>query len=922
MKKIGVITIGVLILMLSIQCSVWAASNEATDLADLGLLNDVSDESLEKELTRDVGIAMILKAIGYAQSEADVAASRSYFNDVSGWAAGWAELAYIEGITAGVSEQTFNPGGAMSSRQFIAFMLRALGYETQAAWDDAVILGRRSGIVDNEDDLSATYLTKGEAAIYMYRAMSAIHQKNGISLINNLSESGVVTSIEAEMVGLISSEFEITSKKYDNYKSLTLTFSKAINPMSLTEGIVNVYQNGQLLSLDNNVYSGVGFGEVAIEHVTPQTLRFIFGTAFSKGNNGCRIEFHALQSLNGDVLNGSYDVKMRDSNSPRVESVQATGTNHLEVQMTEPVQMKVGTGTYENIIIDGEPFEGKVGYNYDLSRLILTPISPLAIGDHSIKITGCVDFSGQNMVDYEGTVTLGQDIVKPEILSAMLVDQETVHVIFSEAIDTLEGVLTIRNETYPIEDLKIMGDVLVVIDLEQPLSDVGAITLDSSGVQDLEGNVMGQASVEVKKQSDGIGPTVMMSTIDSDELLLVFNEKVQYVDSLHVYVKEDAKTAEISSIRKVNGSKAVYIITLEETMSGSSNYTVVLKGIKDLSIDENDMPDTELVVGKSDSSKPSIKAINFLGSDKIRVTYSEPMNASTIGNLSAYKFQSADGAAGNLISSMDGVIAAVSADGTYADLTVPGAMQQGRLMILKVRDQSGNLLNDYGTYKSMSVAEVFGASDLSVTMIDNKTVKVTAATHSFANVNAKDFLFRGEETDRGFIYATSAYIDDSDASTVLLTLNTNLSDDGTYLDEHQYLYTDGSDSTTDIYSAPLEILASEALIVGDLVRPEVTAEVNGGKIQIQFSEMVKASGTTETINEIYLVDAEGEKVRLTIGLNLFYAGGGSFSYRAFDRLIIDGLSDGEYTLTISSYDIRDLSNNKHMGIKNQKITIE
>ena len=116
---------------------------------------------------------------------------------MDGWAGGWAELAYVEGITTGVGEYRFNPRGLMSEKQYIAFLLRALEYDSGEAWDNAVLYGYKSGLTVSGNSLQKSRLTKREAADYMYRSLSSTLQVANRTLLNVLIDQGLVSAVEA-----------------------------------------------------------------------------------------------------------------------------------------------------------------------------------------------------------------------------------------------------------------------------------------------------------------------------------------------------------------------------------------------------------------------------------------------------------------------------------------------------------------------------------------------------------------------------------------------------------------------------------------------------------------------------------------------------------------------------------------------------
>lgn len=97
MKNIKRLLAQILIFSITLTTTNFTFASENTSaekLNSMGLLLNISDKELALELTRELGLTMILKSLGYTQTDADAAALDSPFHDVDGWFKGWAALAY------------------------------------------------------------------------------------------------------------------------------------------------------------------------------------------------------------------------------------------------------------------------------------------------------------------------------------------------------------------------------------------------------------------------------------------------------------------------------------------------------------------------------------------------------------------------------------------------------------------------------------------------------------------------------------------------------------------------------------------------------------------------------------------------------------------------------------------------------------
>ncbi|MBC8157287.1 hypothetical protein H7X64_03885, partial [Armatimonadetes bacterium] len=102
----------------------------AAKLFKLELLSNISESELQAPLNRIIGLTMLLKSIGYNDSDAEKSVRSHAFNDFIGdytWGMGWANIGVTMHITAGTSDSTYSPGKFMTKKEFITGQLRVLG---------------------------------------------------------------------------------------------------------------------------------------------------------------------------------------------------------------------------------------------------------------------------------------------------------------------------------------------------------------------------------------------------------------------------------------------------------------------------------------------------------------------------------------------------------------------------------------------------------------------------------------------------------------------------------------------------------------------------------------------------------------------------------------------------------------------------
>lgn len=197
------LTLVLAILMLCVTVPAAHASGAiAQDAADqlyrLGLFSGVGSNAdgtpnydLDRVPTRNEATTMLVRLLG-KEEEAETGTWEIPFTDVADWAKPYVGYAYANGLTKGTSEKTFGGNDLTSATQYLTFVLRALGYDsnTDFQWNRAWELSDQIGITRGEYDVNATFL-RGDVAIISYAALSATLKDGGMTLADYLIDSGV-----------------------------------------------------------------------------------------------------------------------------------------------------------------------------------------------------------------------------------------------------------------------------------------------------------------------------------------------------------------------------------------------------------------------------------------------------------------------------------------------------------------------------------------------------------------------------------------------------------------------------------------------------------------------------------------------------------------------------------------------------------
>lgn len=204
-----------LVLILSfIPTTAHAASDEATAAAnalyELGLFNGTGKDEegnpifdLDRTPTRYEAVTMLVRLLGKA-SEAESNTYSTPFNDVVAWATPYVGYAYANKLTSGTSGTTYGGAGNITASQYLTFVLRALGYDsdTDFQWDKAWELSDKIGLTNGQYNISTTNFTRGDVAFISYRVLSCKIKNSNQTLVRKLYDEGALNFLKIRDVGL------------------------------------------------------------------------------------------------------------------------------------------------------------------------------------------------------------------------------------------------------------------------------------------------------------------------------------------------------------------------------------------------------------------------------------------------------------------------------------------------------------------------------------------------------------------------------------------------------------------------------------------------------------------------------------------------------------------------------------------------
>ena len=213
-KYLAGLTAALLAAALLMPLPARADSGRADKLASLHLLRGTGvnpdgtpDYSLNEAPSRLQGLIMLIRLLG-RENEALSFSGTSPFTDVSGQGARYVAYAWRNGITNGADDNSFQPGGALSGKAYVALLLRALGYrETDGdfRWGGQMTLAASLGILTPAAGarLENASITRGDMVDLSYAALTCPLKDGSGTLAEKLVKEGVFTRQEGRAAGVL-----------------------------------------------------------------------------------------------------------------------------------------------------------------------------------------------------------------------------------------------------------------------------------------------------------------------------------------------------------------------------------------------------------------------------------------------------------------------------------------------------------------------------------------------------------------------------------------------------------------------------------------------------------------------------------------------------------------------------------------------
>lgn len=233
-KRLLLLITVVAMLVAMIPVATWAASSEASYSAgclyDMGLFKGTGYENgkpvfeLDRTPTRAEAVVMLVRLLG----KEDTAKNGSWsvpFTDVKAWAKPYVGYAYSKGLVNGISKSTFGSDNPATAKDYLSFVLRALGYSegTEFTWENPFTLSNQIGLTYGNYSNKTSNFTRGDTAIISYYALATV-MKNEQTLYDYLNSIGAIGKESEAQSNVVPKDTSVNTDGMTYMGEYSLTF--------------------------------------------------------------------------------------------------------------------------------------------------------------------------------------------------------------------------------------------------------------------------------------------------------------------------------------------------------------------------------------------------------------------------------------------------------------------------------------------------------------------------------------------------------------------------------------------------------------------------------------------------------------------------------------------------------------------------
>ncbi|WP_346200251.1 S-layer homology domain-containing protein [Caldifermentibacillus hisashii] len=842
------------------------------NLAGQGILNGFDDGTFKPNdpVLREQAAKILATAL-----KLDTTGTENY-PDVSpdNWSYKYIVAVTKAGIFGGDEKGNFNPFANLTRQEAAKIIVEAFGFtgSTELTFGDKaniqswavpyVKTAVANGILKGDDQGNFNpnaNIKRGDFALMIQRALNAVEN----------AKTPKVESVSA-----------------NNLKTVNISFNKPVDKETIDFSTVKV-------SKGSTTYTDTELNYVLSDD--KKTLTVVFDTVSNLQSDEFKVVVDGVKTVDGEAFSkAEFTKSFLDTTIPTIDNVKVVNPKIVEIYTSEPVQLSSETFTnLSSIKVDGVNAIAKVTPDYVNNKYTVEFNNVLSAGQHTITVSDIKDFANFKAADASFTVSVTADTTAPSVVSAKVIDKDTVEVKFSEAVATsgsnVVGTLKINDKPY-VGTLKEGTVDTVVIDGISPVLDLAALVqvkFEYVGVKDVIGNEVKETQTFLfKADDDTTAPTVTAELVtkagELNNLKLKFSKEVATdVGSIELRDKDNKVVVTLSaSDADWSEDNKVATFTASQLKLNNVNpaqYTLKVKDFVDTTLRANKIGETTVSLNAVDTKKPTVntnytevRAESNNENARIKISFNEAMDESTLKNLANYHVGtvSEETFSGTRLDQVTGAkIVEVAGDKKSVIIELPKASYDetnSATSVIKVeglRDLAGNLI-DASLVTSAKALEALQVVEGGIKATGSNTIEVTF-NRAVGTVDPSVFTVQDED-DTAFTNISNAVIDADNPETVILTTVSKLPSDLKIGEKDLELDIKGSTKLKDVYGVAFE---DDAL--DNEIDDEIKPEISSFSVQIEGEEKartvtINSDRTAGTIDLSSIADdAEIKEVNIT-----------------------------------------------------------
>lgn len=624
---------------------------------------------LDKDMTRAefAKVVALLTGLDTAATTTSTYADQNYAN---AWYKPYVEAVtkagYMQGTTTG-AKKLFNPNGKVTVQEMAATLVRAAKLEipttgidnAASAWAKGEVQAAiNAGLISKTSTFTAA-ATRGLLVDTAYAYQTALSKPavassevtdNGATVIFTLANGEKVTvkpatALQPNVATTVTFKYNdfdysesvtwklsdataVTSASASNLKEVTVVFNGEVDKTTaenpLNYSIADLTIDSASLSADNKTV----------------TLSLDDASILSNNRATTLNVSNVKQKTGTTLISQSVSFTPADVTIPTISSVTALGTGAVEVKFSEPVK---NLNNLANIQIDGRA----IAANLEPSSSSVIITTPLAVGEHTIRISGVQDYSGLTMVPTETKFTVTADTSAPTIASATSYDLKEVTVTLSEPVRSITSAYVNTTQATVTRS----GDK-VTLTLPSNMS-YSSNTVTLNGVTDYSGNTAATLTTTVTPTLDLTAPTVLGTSVGVANgnyyVDVQFSKAVAATDRSY-YTLRDANGALVTAAGltseghpvvtpEARNARTVRVTLGQTSVLTGSTYSLEIAGVRDTTVAQNVLAPYKTTLTLSQTAAPTLNRA-WLANNWVYVEFSNTVSttgATTALDASKYR---------------------------------------------------------------------------------------------------------------------------------------------------------------------------------------------------------------------------------------------------------------------------------------------